>query len=465
MSNPIAKTIESFSTLFQKEEPRRGGRTTLSTDRPRTSLDASHQAQERLRSIWKERGKFGAGHIGALGLDKLRDEMGSDWERLSERVRRTAEDILSKRLSKTDMYVHQGELGYVVLFAELTGELAESKMVMIANEILERLFGDDRRAGTISISSCATDFNSNAVLENVDPFEVITNQLARAKKTELSLTGQSSSGVPTTQTATPAVQQSTLRHAEPPLPGEVEIQYRGIWDVKKRALLAYTCWPSVLRRADGTTAKIDPRTTDLDAEDIALIDQHVLRRAVESFGEMAERGTKFQIIAPVHFETLADPRQRRVMMAAYRDLPKDVIRYLTIELTHAPEGVPFSRLADICATIKSYASRIYYRFGHRRQAQLQGCGIQAAGFDLAAEDLSDAHAMQQFTAFAASVSAMGLRPYVYGLSKMSLITSAVCAGVEMISGDFVRPTKEKLFLAYRFDSEDLVSEFFKQVAR
>lgn len=83
------------------------------------------------------------GHLQTVGLNNIKSGLGDRWEALADRVVEIAEHCITKRLTAHDTYFRSQNNGFIICFAELSGEEAMFKARAIEGDITQMLLGQN----------------------------------------------------------------------------------------------------------------------------------------------------------------------------------------------------------------------------------------------------------------------------------------------------------------------------------
>jgi hypothetical protein len=413
--------------------------------------DEAEAFASRLRSLAHSHKEIAAGAISVSGLDHLRDEIGARWERISSHVCQTTEAILNKRLGPNDAFVRQGELDYVIAFADMTGDDAKMKVVVIGHEILHKLFGENPDQYAVRLHTCAADIDAKCAQDEEDPAHAIADKLDEIDAVELAVRkaapGRKKRSAPRVATPNPV-------RAEPP---SISCEWRGIWDRRRTTVLSYACWPSMLKSSEREISLLDDHMEiELTCDDLLAIDLAAFAAVADQFRQMEEQELWCQLVCPIHFETLASSQRRRVIADAYAVINDPARRYLAIELVGVPAGTPTSRLIDLCNHVRPYCGAIYFRFESqfRGNASLRECGILGGTLDLSAEQAPDRFLIRRAWKFAFEMNSMRRRSLVHMPARPDLLKQVAQAYVDMMSGQNLS-SGEGMLVPYRCTFDDL----------
>lgn len=85
-----------------------------------------------------------SGRLKLMGLDKVRRQGGGEWRILQEDVFKVVDDILPGFMRADDIFFRLQDDTYVIVFANLDREQAETKALAIAVEVRKRVFDSSR---------------------------------------------------------------------------------------------------------------------------------------------------------------------------------------------------------------------------------------------------------------------------------------------------------------------------------
>ena len=96
-----------------------------------------------------------AGHIKLVGLNEVRDALGSRWPALATRAMATAEAVIKRRCDKEDSYSQVDDISFLICFGALDAQEATFRAAMIGREIRDRLIGQSGDPDTAQVRSIA----------------------------------------------------------------------------------------------------------------------------------------------------------------------------------------------------------------------------------------------------------------------------------------------------------------------
>jgi hypothetical protein len=108
-------------------------------------LDPDQLSQ--VQKLFQETDQPVGGQLHMIGLEELRDRLGSAWPAKRDRIREAALSVMRQHLGPADICLPYGELGFVVLFARSNQGTAMATCGMVKAELLKRFVGDSALAG------------------------------------------------------------------------------------------------------------------------------------------------------------------------------------------------------------------------------------------------------------------------------------------------------------------------------
>lgn len=413
----------------------------------------------RLRSLLSQKDLISAGRLQVLGLDKIRERLGSRWEVLAERVDVVVQTIIKRRLAPSDVFMRFGDAtqpAYIILFAELAKEEAQIKCALIAEEVASQLLGDDDAGGCVDVKTLVTAVDGSLAAESVDPIEIINRLLDKeAEKLEASETPPGGGPKPG---AGPKSQAPA---------NTVKFAYQPVWDVRKNAILTFRCVPLhdeiSVKPVNGDPAM----ATGVVLPPPALEqDVMILRRAIWTHQQLQQQGKRLLLACCVHFETLTNGKSRTAYFQLLRTAPESLRGDMVFEIVGLPKGVPLNRLSEIVSTVRPWcrASHLQVGLDDTQFKAYRDAGFATIGADVTTNPAAEATLIKAMNLFVEKADNAGFRTFIRGLKTKSLTMAAVGAGFDYIDGEAVFAAIDTLGQAYKFNPKDLFSHLLKPTA-
>jgi hypothetical protein len=124
-------------------------------------------------------GTIVAGHVETVSLQRIRDKLGADWERMAQRVLRIAGDIVRRNTGDGDMVEVTSSQDFVIAFALQDEARATNVARKIALEIWEVLFGELKDSELAEVRSCAhaVDLSPEEIHEAPDIAKMVASKV------------------------------------------------------------------------------------------------------------------------------------------------------------------------------------------------------------------------------------------------------------------------------------------------
>lgn len=391
-----------------------------------------------------------AGQLQVIGLGKIRDQFGSRWDQVAERIHRIAEDTIHKRLAATDLYYHDAKFGYVILFSELTKTEAKIKCGLIAEEIVHTLLGDDEVGKTAEMKAIVASFKGALLAEGVDLWEFVQKQLAD----ELVING---AGIADSLHIS-ADRPLQLSHLVP----SPAFSYQPIWDVSRNALLYFLCTLHFGSKSSDTMLGALGKNDHSSSTLVADIDLTNLKQLVEDLRHLDGLGRRLVLVCQCHIQTLAMSRTRAPYIDLCQSIPASLQPYIVFEIVGVSEALPRYRLADLIPYLSPFCRAINVLVPPNLTSfdAFAEAGVHSVGLDLSINTETQAKQFRQLETFSHRANQAKLHKFVYGVDKISQATFAVCAGFEYIGGTVIGKSIDTPERGYRFQPTDLFSQLF-----
>ncbi len=213
----------------------------------------------------------------------------------------------------------------------------------------------------------------------------------------------------------------------------LHLGFSPIYDLRRCTATTFLCAPyrdplDARRDTAAPLQAIDPR--DRPSLDEAMLEQSLLLTRLIAGANLAAAAA-----TPVSFETLASPRGRRLYQFALRSAAALANPYLLVKIEDVPPGTPAARLAEIVATIRPFAPRVFVQVPDAGMRLLEDGQLGATGvfakLPAAAGPVAIARLATALVRAAAAQRACSYMEDVPGMSALSLVRAA---GVRFASG-------------------------------
>ncbi len=378
-----------------------------------------------------------AGKLHLLDLAQLKARLGEKWSRLSEHVEKFFDSAIRRSLATGDTYSRMDELSYIVLFRNLSEEEAQLKCQTIAQDVCNRLFGEQGMqitfrslVATVNIADLPSDFKPT--LAQDDFLE------KKGREAFFSLGGGSRTFERSAVPIRIMMTGDGGGHISVP-PSEIEFLYRPIWDTEKRVVVMYLCQPMPRSHSveSGNFGLCVAETED----DQATLDHLTLRECAARVRHLQRAGSRILVTLPLAFSTLTRARHWNRYGQVFRDVPANIARDLAILVIAIQSGVPGVRLAQelpkLAATTRSVLC-LEDSAETGNCMRFRGTGIRAVGVSLNPSE-AETQIIERLQRLGKHARDAGLDAFALGVHSTSLALNAIAAGVRYLEGTAIRP--------------------------
>ena len=247
---------------------------------------------------------------------------------------------------------------------------------------------------------------------------------------------------------------------------DVSIQYRPMWDTKRRAISTFVAIPACRHAGQEavTAGRQNVLLDDTPAAQLQL-DVFTLQEAGRDLAATLEDGARALVSVQVGFETLASAAGRMEYMRHWPLLSEETRKHLILELIGLPDGIAASRLFELTGMIKRQCRAVIAQIqpGYQEFGLLRDSGISVAGLEIAGRPADETALIGRLQRFAENAGKAGLSTYLHGTPSLSLTVAAMAAGFTYIDGDTVASPSDGLQLVRRFGLEDLYMQVLRRL--
>ena len=379
-----------------------------------------------------------AGALQLVGLATIRERLGDKWKRFSDRIHDTAQSVIERHLSDSDVYSLYKNESYIILFARATEEQGRFKAKVIGDEIAHRLFGetDNAKANAITVKTLVYQLDGTIGLEDADDGTLLDRLFAQAHDRFDEHVSPSPS---------PAARIEEPGDDSP----RFKLVYRPIWNVRKAMVSGFlaTLWEDKSEFAND----IPPATKDVDF--------FLLKDVIRGVREIEVGGAKKVLVAPIHLSTLSSPHGRREYFELCRAVDEKARRYMAFELLLPDDRATLSRLDSVSLQLRAFARSLMCRveFDFDNFEFFRDNRFFAIGMSLPYSRYKESDIMTRLETFSVMAERQGVGSYLINVPSLSLMSFAIAAGFDYLSGDPIGSIQRAQIGAYKFSIEDLYS--------
>jgi GGDEF domain-containing protein/EAL domain-containing protein (putative c-di-GMP-specific phosphodiesterase class I) len=394
-----------------------------------------------------------AGKMTVLGLDSIRQRMGAQWEKTSEKVHAFFMVLLQREMRPGDVVHKLGELSYIVIFRDLSVADAQLKCLTITDIVSRRLFGEE--TGAVSIRSVVGLVDNQLLLAGAD----LSSGVQAALEANGMETITTSNGVEVSrETAAPkrevpkAHVGSLLRRLEvsfgpdhdrlqPLVENQFSFKYRPVWDIARKVVLMYLCQPtSTMEAADlGPSVSAPGLCFAPERSEARCLDLLVLEEVAKRLDSIREKGARVLAACPIHFTTIAHSRNWAEYLSALQHLRAEVFRDIVFLVLGIDGGLPNIRLTQEIPKLSKRAKRVFVavEYCDGLIPRFANTGIHAIGVELRRPQGSERQMLASVDALAREAQVLGIQSFVLGAKTRSTVVSTIGSGVRYLEGPAV----------------------------
>jgi hypothetical protein len=392
--------------------------------------EGASSLKSRLAAVVQGNGVIAAGVFYLVGLAEIRERLGSNWERSSEKAHLLMQRTIERHISPRDVYFPGGPDDYVLVFAQIGKAAAQLVCAKITQEVQRALLGDGE-THEISVRTLVSETDGSLRMDKAKLSDLVAAAAAAATAPDH---GVAASATATTATAPdPAWSNLPARTPAWLTPASMaarygEIVYRPVWDVRREVLSTY------LSRCASPVPGTRP--TSRSPEELSQLDIEVLDAGIEVLTELYQNKFRLRLAFPVSFEAVSSAPRLRRYVELCRTIPEHLRKLVAFELVDLPNGVPHGRLAELAAVLKPFCGMIIATVDWWRSdlSQYANTGIRVVNAYIA-PGTEETRTLADMDRFAHSAEKAGLLTAVEGVATSSLALAAKAAGIGFISGD------------------------------
>jgi hypothetical protein len=438
-----------------------------------------------LARIAKNSGLGVAGKVQVLQFDKLREELGAEWDKQRHRIEQAIRRVSQKYLGPQDLLRPFGECAFFMVFDSISVEEAEAKCALIRDEVEKEFAKDYNVAGKIQISTAVTDVSGEISLKEVGSIDEIFTRLKKAN-TEKKQAAKAAkvSGPEKKAPIKPPVHTESVGDEDSPdwkafqaaakkkgfsstigdmegVPKEfwakwrinavdmdlvysqflnVVFAYQPIWDVQKQALVGYLNIP-VKGKPPLMVFEDEVFNEDPEGMTALTLDMMRLERVM---ARLVGIKSKTFLASGLHYESVASARFRKQILASCNEISEEARQNLMFEIVGLPAGIITSSVVDASRAVTRFTRGVAVRFQLNTTdfSELETAGVRWVGFSLKGLVMSEERMMDAMAKFIDKARGAGLQVYAKDIPSKNMAMAAVGFGVGYVFGRPLLPTPE-----------------------
>lgn len=382
-------------------------------------------------SAAKER-KIVAGSVQLVGMDEIKNSLGSLWENVAGKAYNIAERVIRKNLSEDDVFERKEGGVYVLCFANLSKAEAETRTKQIVSEIRSALSREAPDTGGLRVDHFVAelDWEPSDEDDELPLAEVLAEALRKVRQEA--------------EEASKSWRRALLRDAL--------VIYSPIWQPDRKAVSGYRC---IVDETTGKNALRQLATVSSPEEvrsALADLDCLILSRAVEGLHSLLQESGKAQLFIPVSYYTINDKAHREMYFSLCNGIPEPYRQFIVLEMHGTAAGAPVSRIVELALLLKRYTHAVVVeaQAASPRLLELGTGGIFAISVNAAGLGGTPSELTSQLARYATIAKSANLKLVVHGADTVGLADAAEKVHADYISGKAVAPVCDKPKTAYHW---------------
>ena len=376
-----------------------------------------------------------------IGLDAIRDRLGSRWDAKREQIWEGVERHLEHRLKPGDSHARIGDVE-LLLATESTPQAAIGRGLYLLKELLVFFLGDQKPCD-MKISQVITSSNGAVMLLPLGPAEIAAAAQGRDIRLVAPTVTPPSKPVPTSMAAARDIlkpQLSAPRDALKPVSFvasdgrtlEVRFEFDQVFNlgVGDFASSALSVRPEVWETPGA--GRLGPKwRRQLAFADVLRID----KAALDAAGAMCARDESRAVIVPLSLDTLVCARGSAAVAERFAAMAPDASARLVCEIVGVDHGTPPSHLTEAMALLRRHYKAVVVRSLANRGCieVLAACRPQAISLDCESLPTDPRALLIAMSNFRKSVKPICRSTLMLGLPSMETRRLAAAAGATQAS--------------------------------
>jgi PAS domain S-box-containing protein len=291
-----------------------------------------------------------AGKIKLIGLDEVKEALGTRWEAVAARAMASAEHVIQNACGTRDTWSRTPDGGFLICFADASEDEAAVRAAALARQIRTRLIGEGETGAMANVSAIAAAVDvSNEPGRSADMLALVIGERLNNRLAQIEVQARETLRH-AMFTSTCRLEAVRSRRTKEIVAQVVSLQI----DLEQRILAAFSALPANER-------------ADFDFDRLVLG-----VAATQAITEIAAGGSML-ILVNVNFEVFLDRRRTERYVMACQALDSRLRERLVLVLSEMPKGFPKSRVLECVARLRPFCN---------------GVGFQSDGIEAPAVELS-----------------------------------------------------------------------------
>jgi hypothetical protein len=387
-----------------------------------------------LRDVLEKVGPaIASGCVNVISVEAIREGSGDRWPRRREQVATFIERAFARIAQPGDIMVALNDAEFVTVQPSVSRSAALGLSASVLTETLAFFLGAAARED-LRLFQVTSFVDGQMAVQSVDPGQAATGDDAELRRSGAEAGagfGADSLGPISDDLFWAATRRKRLT-SPPDIELELEMMPEPTWNVGARVVASFLLRPAMwLTEGDNP-----PRTAECGELPPSLAGEVAvsgLAYAAELIGDL---GVQVALHAPLPLNAITYSTSRYRLLHALRDLPKQVKRFLILEITELAGGLPQSRMTELVGMLAPYCRAVLARAPSEMVdvSAWRGCGLSGVTLDCRHLDATDRGAQFRLETFARKAAEASTACVGYGLPTSSLMLAAWAAGFTHLGG-------------------------------
>jgi len=392
-------------------------------NKPLVVIESENELQAYREQLFAKKGIDTADKIHFVQLENIKTHFKELWDSSKVRVFDVVEQIISSYTTADDIVLRYREDAFIIIITSVSLKEAKSKVTVIVNEINRQYFYgfDNSEQGKTKNNG-----NSNVKVQSSD----------------------------------------TLKKAKDEDYNPLNCTYTPLWNVHRNALISYLCLAQGDKNFGDPFDRHEAIFADKPPSKVFDLDLTVLKTVAYELHELLKRNGKLFIICPVHYETFSrrEPHDRYIQ--ACQKIPARNKKFLIFLVIGIPEKVHDLNMSRYFGALTKHCNAIYGQVPLNPKLDFHALGnshFSVIGVRLKKVKDSEKEMIENLTAFnQAAKQSIIKQVFALDVSSLSITTSAVCAGFDILGGSAIHENVKRPSNAYRFMHQDLFANMITE---
>ncbi|WP_152535533.1 hypothetical protein [Bradyrhizobium sp. Ai1a-2] len=399
--------------------------------------DENVRFDEALSALVDARQSLVAGSLELIGLDDVRDALGTQWTLFQDIVIELAQEELRRSLDPSDTFRKHGDASFLIHFGRLDREAAEERSRYIVSQVKRRIVE--------MIPELAQSISIRSFVAAIDPSEIDQSGVGLADALFARLTNMRFDVI------------ADLRRRRRSLDQNTTILFSPIWSVQRELALLHHCRANVLRQSHVSARwqeLVDPQEA---ASIVAEIDYLAFTKSVEVLHGLQRYNRPTPLLIPVDMRTVLSDTTGHEYFRLLSVVPDAYRKYVLLEVCKVDADKTIGDIYDIIKRFQAHVNGVVVRLplDDRRITEIAASGAWGLSTSIADVDVLDRSSIDLLERFATADGVKGVNAIACGANSIGLTVAALNAGFAFIEGAAVSPPAKEPRATFRLRAQSL----------